>query len=255
MNAITAAAEAPVEVLIKIDVGLNRCGVDPVSTSAVKLARAIRANPSLVFAGIISHAGHAYRSAGPDEVRVIAEAERATMRAVSARIAAAGIPVPCVSVGSTPTVWLAKHFDGITEIRPGNSVFMDLTQESLGVAARSDLALSVVTSVVSVNSRYAIVDAGSKVLSSDRGPHGSTRLAGYGLALRLADGTDQMPVVALSEEHGFVEHQGRHIAIGERLRILPNHACTVVNLAHSLIAIDASGQLAYWPVDARACVH
>lgn len=255
LSAISAATKSPVEVLIKIDVGLKRCGVDPESSAAIELARAIHTNSSLGFAGIISHAGHSYRATGPDAVRVIAEAERATMTAVSSRILATGIPVPCVSVGSTPTIWLAESFKGITEIRPGNSVFMDLSQVSLGVADRSDLALSVIASVVSVNSRYAIIDAGSKVLSSDRGPHGSTRLSGYGIAQRLAVGMDEMPVVALSEEHGFVEHQGRAITIGERLRILPNHACTVVNLARSVVAFDSAGKTVDWPIEAHGCVY
>lgn len=230
------------------------CGVDPAGGAAQRLAQEIDDRDGLRFAGLISHAGHAYAAADAEAVRVIAEDERITMLRVAAGLERAGIAVPAISVGSTPTIWLAESFSGITEIRPGNYVFMDLTQVSLGVAARADVALSVLATVVSCNDRYAIIDAGSKVLSSDRGPHGSARLSGFGLASRLERPEDpEMTVVSLSEEHGFVEHGGRWPRIGERLRIVPNHSCTVVSLARSLAVIDGR-TCESWPVDAHGCV-
>ena len=175
------------------------------------------------------------------------------MVAMAERLSAADLAMPCVSVGSTPTVWAAQSFDGITEIRPGNYVFMDLTQVSLGIARRDELALSVLATVVSVNRSYAIVDAGSKVLSSDRGPHGSARLTGYGVAARLSAPDDDMIVVSLSEEHGFVAHEGRPLTIGERLRIWPNHACTVANLSRDLTLVEGRMVVGSLRVDAAAC--
>lgn len=241
-------------VQLKVDVGLHRCGVTPEGQEAARLAGLIVADPALHFAGIISHAGHAYSAPTPEVVTAIARHEHETMTAVADGIRRTGIAVPAISVGSTPTVWLGDRFDGISEIRPGNYVFMDLTQVCLGVAMRDDIALSVLATVVSCNERYAIIDAGSKVLSSDRGPHGSTRLAGYGVALRLGEpGAPDMPVVSLSEEHGFVAHVGHKPTIGERLRILPNHACAVVNLARRLAVTDQN-DIEVWPVDAHACV-
>lgn len=128
---------------------------------------------------------------------------------------------------------LAEQFDGVTEIRPGNAVFCDLTQVTLGAATRDDLALSIIATVVSVNDRFAIIDAGSKMLSSDRGAHGSARMTGIGRAQSLIEPWHDFPVASLSEEHGLVEHGGHPLAIGQRLRIWPNHACAVANLARS----------------------
>lgn len=254
LAAVAAGAGRDVEVMLEVDVGLKRCGVEPAGEEAQRLAAAIQNHPSLTFAGLLSHAGQAYGAEGPDGVRAVAEAERVAMTGLAGRLREAGIAVPAVSVGSTPTVWLGEHFEGLTEIRPGNCVFMDLTQASLGVAARSDIALSVIASVVSVNDRFAIVDAGSKVLSSDRGPHGSARLNGYGLAAPLDEPSHEMAVVSLSEEHGFLAHEGRPPALGEHVRIWPNHACPVVNLAKNLVIVNADGQTESWSVDARACV-
>jgi len=249
------ARGAVVKVQVKVDVGLHRCGVDPSTDAAEDLARKIADRPSLRFAGILSHAGHAYMAATPEAVRAIALKERLTMLEVADRIERCDIAVASISIGSTPTVWLNDGLEGVTELRPGNYVFMDLTQTSLGVAAIAEIALSVVATVVSCNDTYAIVDAGSKTLSCDRGPHGSTRLSGYGQAFRL-DSTDnvELPVVSLSEEHGFVAHGGQRLQVGERLRILPNHACTVVNLARAVAMADQDGTHEIWPVDAQACV-
>lgn len=249
-----ARADTPVEILIKVDVGLHRCGVDPASGLARELALRLHDQASTIFAGLLSHAGQAYAAAGPDEVKQIAEAERTIMTSLAKDLRQGGIDVSAVSVGSTPTVWLAECFDGISEIRPGNAVFMDMTQVSLGVARAQDLALSVIATVVSVNDRFAIIDAGSKVLSSDLGPHGSKRLTGYGLATLADKPVTEFQVVNLSEEHGFLAHQGRPPAIGTRVRIWPNHACPVVNLADRLVVVNGDGSLEEWPVEARGCV-
>ena len=256
--AISAAArscDATIEVMIEVDVGLQRCGVDPASELAIQLAARLAEHPSTRFAGLLSHAGHAYAARDAGHVRQIAEAERLTMTNLARNLRDAGIVVPAVSVGSTPTVWLGESFAGITELRPGNAVFMDLTQVSLGVALPQTMALSVLATVISVNSRFAIIDAGSKVLSSDVGPHGSKRLTGYGVACFLDEPSWEVPVVTLSEEHGFLAHGGKVPRIGARVRIWPNHACPVVNLADQLVAISTNGNIEIWTVDARGCVR
>jgi len=257
IEAISAAAracDAKVEVMVEVDVGLMRCGVDPVIGLAEELALRLGADPSTIFAGLLSHAGQAYAAKDADHVRQIAEAERRTMTGLARKLRNSGIDVPAISVGSTPTVWLADSFEGITELRPGNAVFMDLAQVSLGVALRQNVALSVLATVISVNDRFAIIDAGSKVLSSDVGPHGSKRLTGYGVACLVDDPAWEMPVVNLSEEHGFLAHGGKVPQIGSRVRIWPNHACPVVNLADQLVVVTANCTLERWPVDARGCV-
>jgi D-serine deaminase-like pyridoxal phosphate-dependent protein len=245
-------------VFVKIDVGLPRCGLLPEDPRLLELVHGIHGTPSLDFAGLLSHAGHAYAAADADEVRVIARAECRTMSRVREMLEKHGYAVPAVSVGSTPTVLAADTFDGITEIRPGNYVFLDGTALRLGLATLPEVALMVLATIVSANETYYIVDAGSKVLSSDKGAHGTAGTEHFGMAFpgdALQGQGEALRVVRLSEEHGFVERGAARLRIGERIVIVPNHACPVVNLADELIAWKASGAIERWKVAARGAVH
>jgi D-serine deaminase-like pyridoxal phosphate-dependent protein len=180
------------------------------------------------------------------------------MNRVHSRLADAGIDVAEVSVGSTPTVMASDSYDGITEVRPGNYVFMDRTQLSLGVASIDRIALTVLATVVSVNSDYAIIDAGSKVLSSDLGPHGTGRIEGYGIACSTGDEKwpDGAIIEKLSEEHGFIRLSDElDLHVGSRVRIIPNHSCVVANLSDRYVVLDSNGSMEFWRVDARGCVR
>ncbi|MGH6719609.1 MAG: alanine racemase, partial [Alphaproteobacteria bacterium] len=170
-----------VPVAVKIDVGLHRCGLAEDDPRLVPLVERIARAGSLRFHGLIAHAGHAYGAGDAQGVRRVAAEEAATLARARTRIEAAGHGVVEVSVGSTPTVLGSDSYDGITEIRPGNYVFLDLTPVRLGLVRLDDVALHILATVVSVNDDHAIVDAGSKVLSSDLGAHGSGR-GGFGLA-------------------------------------------------------------------------
>ncbi len=244
-------------VFIKIDVGLQRCGREPGDRLVPILAQALTKATGLNFRGLLSHAGQAYSAADGGAAARMAEEERLSMTALADRLRRAGCRVPEVSVGSTPTVLAARRFDGLTEIRPGNYVFMDQTPLRLGLIPPSHLALSVLSTVVSANARHAIVDAGSKTLSSDRGAHGADGLSGYGRAFALTEAAGReapLTVAKLSEEHGFVVLGGARLQPGDRLQIFPNHACPVVNLARQFYVRSAAA-IEPWAVDAAGCVR
>lgn len=142
------------------------------------------------------------------------------------RLRAAGIEVPSISVGSTPAVTAVDHLRGVDEIRPGNYALYDYTQTVLGSCAAADCAVTVLTSVVSrpTGAAHAVVDAGALAMSQDPGPNGH----GFGRIFadyRRGRLDRDLRLTALSQEHGIVS--GRP-AIGERLRVLPNHSCLTV---------------------------
>lgn len=249
-----------VGIYIKIDVGLGRVGLKPDAENLVSLAHLVAASPCLEFRGLLSHAGHCYAAAGREAVREVAESERHQLLAARARLRRSGLEVPELSVGSTPTVLAGSNFDGLREIRPGNYVFFDLTAVRLGVASLTEVSFSVLASVVSVNERYAIIDAGSKVLSSDLGPHGAGSIRGYGRAfpidIDISDTTvdSSLLVEKLSEEHGFVRHEGALLQIGSRLRVVPNHSCPVANLADWFHVLSQKQSSSRWRVAAAGKV-
>jgi D-serine deaminase-like pyridoxal phosphate-dependent protein len=244
-------------VFLEIDVGLHRCGMKETDPRLVHFIEEIHRSRALKFIGLLSHAGHAYAAKGADQVRRVAREESEVLNRIRSRIENIGFEVKEVSVGATPTFLVSTSYGGITEARPGNYVFMDLTPVRLGIASAQDVSLSVLATIVSANEEYFIIDAGSKVLSSDLGAHGTGSGLGYGVAYTLDDyevSAQGLSVARLSEEHGFVKRTGRNLAIGTRLRVIPNHACPVVNLAEQLIVIK-DGDLVCWSVDARAKVR
>lgn len=247
-----------VSVYIKIDVGLHRCGLREDDPNLVALARRASSGGHVRLAGLLSHAGHAYGATTPQEVTAIAREECAILQRVRRRLEGQGVAVNEVSVGSTPTVLASDAYDGITEIRPGNYVFMDQTCVRLGLIQPQRIALSVMATVVSANTDYFIVDAGSKVLSSDAGAHGTGGSTGYGTAYPLEDyagKTGGLTMVKLSEEHGFLRRASAGLTLGSRVRITPNHACPVANLAEELVVLREGQEAQRWKVAARGRVR
>lgn len=217
---------AEVDVWLKVDCGYGRAGVDPGSERALALARAIHDAPGPVFAGLLSHSGHAYGTASPEEAAAVAEEERRVMVGLADRLRDAGIPVRGVSVGSTPSMAHVRDLSGVTEARPGNYAFYDLTQVALGSCTVEEVAVTVLATVVSRATGHCVVDAGALALSKDPGPEEEPR--SYGRVCRdLHDPTPDpdLRVTSLSQEHGILSAP---LPVGTRVRILPNHSCLTV---------------------------
>jgi len=215
---------APFHVWLKIDCGYHRAGLPPDDPLTLPLAQDLAASPLLTFDGILTHSGHAYHGHSVDEIRGIAEQERAVMADLRARLRDDGIAVEA-SVGSTPAMSVVESLAGVNEARPGNYVFYDGMQVALGVCGVADVAMSVLASVVSSppGADHCVVDAGALALSKDPGsPHGAPGMGGiyeqYD-AGRLRDGVH---LTSLSQEHGIVNAP---LPVGDRIRILPNHSC------------------------------
>jgi D-serine deaminase-like pyridoxal phosphate-dependent protein len=155
------------------------------------------------------------------------------------KLRAQGIDVPTVSIGSTPTMSTIDHLDGIDEIRPGNYIFFDAFQATLGSCNFEDTALTVLTAVIHKDNfrKRLVVDAGAIALSKDRGPNGLDPECGYGHVLDIAGDETGMRVTSLSQEHGEIDARESELfdrtKVGDRLRILANHSClTAAQFSH-----------------------
>jgi D-serine deaminase-like pyridoxal phosphate-dependent protein len=215
----------PLHVWMEVDCGYGRTGVEPGGSSARELARRISDAPQLRFDGILTHGGQAYHGDSPADIARAAEQERSVMVDLAGRLRDEGIPVPGISVGSTPGMARARSLDGVTEARPGNYAFYDYTQVQLGSCGPEDCALTVLSTVVSSppGSDRSTCDAGALSLSKDPGPDAGPATMGE-IYRDYAAGElrEDVRLVSLSQEHGRLD--GR-LPLGERIRILPNHSC------------------------------
>lgn len=248
-----AHAGKTVDVLVKVDVGFHRCGIDPSAEHAIDLIRDVSRRPGLTLRGLLSHAGHAYHAHSEEELREMAESEAATMRYLVDRCRQAGLTIDEVSAGATPPARFSIQQNGFTEFRPGNYVYFDRTQVALGAATLDDCALTVVATVVSKPAPDRVIfDAGSKTLTND-GARGFTPAPGYGLVMRDGMTPDtNLLIERLSEEHATVRavNGATDLEPGDRVRILPNHSCVVSNLVDEAWLVDGD-RVSALPIEAR----
>jgi D-serine deaminase-like pyridoxal phosphate-dependent protein len=238
VDALESAARAAglrLHVWLEVDCGYHRSGVDPDAPASLALARRLASSAALTFDGLLTHAGHGYAAVDGAARRAVAEEERAVTVGFAERLRHAGVEVAAVSVGSTPTLAAAESLAGVDEARPGNYVFYDWMQAAAGVCAPEDVAVSVLTTVISHRDDlpHCIVDAGALAMSKDTGPRDADVRRGLGPLYRGLSGAALEPRVSLahvSQEHGFVEgprHEdvrGR-FRVGEKVRVMPNHSC------------------------------
>jgi D-serine deaminase-like pyridoxal phosphate-dependent protein len=238
-----------VDVCIEMD-SAGRSGlVDP--EQAGRLADEIAALPGLNLVGVMNY-GNAYGTSEPDEQARIGREEGEFAVAVANRLRAAGHAIDVVSVGSTPTTRHAARVDGVTELRAGVYAFMDLKQVSLGGSGTyDDCALTILATVVSHSrpDRY-ILDGGLKTFAGENYEWGT-----YGRVLDRPD----IVITRATEEHGIVilpdDVPDPGWRIGDRVRVIPNHACGTSNMHEELIAVDGERVVDRWQVIGRGRVR
>jgi D-serine deaminase-like pyridoxal phosphate-dependent protein len=219
--------------LIEIDCDGHRSGVLPTDTQRlVEIGRALEDGAEL--RGVLTHAGGSYTARGIEALRQCAEAERRSVVEAATILREAGMACPVVSVGSTPTAHNATDLIGVTEVRAGVFVFFDLVMAGIGVCQVDDIAVSVLATVVGHqrDKGWILVDAGWMALSQDRGTRRQAIDQGYGLVCDAAGIPYADLIVAdANQEHGIITVRPGSggvlpdLAIGDRVRILPNHAC------------------------------
>jgi D-serine deaminase-like pyridoxal phosphate-dependent protein len=233
--AATFLGGKPLTVLVECDTGGGRCGVQS-PAQALALARQIAMAPGLRFGGLMTY----------PPLHKPAEADR-WLGEAKALLEDAGLDVLVVTAGNSPDMWHTGDVT-ITERRPGTYVYYDRSQVAFGACTFSDCALTIVTMVVSrPTATRIVIDAGSKALSSDL-----LGLTGHGAVL----GNEGVIVKALSEEHGVIELDAPSDIprVGDRLRIVPNHACVVSNLFDTVHFIAGDDVVDTLPVAARGRV-
>ena len=248
VQAISEAAAAKgvtVRMLIEVNIGMDRCGVEP-GKPALELANQIRQSPNLKFEGLMGYEGHTV--AKPDLKERKANVQEAMQHLIDTKdyVEKHGIEVSIMSGGGTGTFNLTGSIPEMTEVQAGSYIFMDSTYRNVeGVGEQFDCSLSVLATVVSRPSTdRVIVDTGLKVLAKE-----------FGIPQPI--GITGVELTGLSEEHGTLKTVGQasdtnvSLTPGDKLEILPTHCCTTVNLHDRYYGIRNGIVESVWDIAAR----
>ena len=245
-----SAERLPLRVWIEIDSGEHRTGLEPEDDRVVGIGRLLAASPALLE-GVATHGGHSYRARDPDGIAAVADEERRAVNRAAERLRSAGFDVPAVSAGSTPTATHSRSGEGLTEIRAGVYMAGDLFQAAVGSHGETDLAVSVLASVISHKPEHdqIVIDAGGLALSKDRSTgalEGGDM--GYGLVADLSGdpGFGRLVVKGVHQEHGEIEAAAlpfERLPIGAKVRILPNHVCMTAGAYDRFVVVDGNDEV------------
>jgi len=231
LNAAALSAGVKVNYTIIIDSGLHRFGVLP--NKAVDFANSLKELKSLSFRGISTHPGHVYSALKHKDIQRYVEQEKSAIKTAVDALKNAGYTLEYITSGSTPTFFGAVSDEYINVFHPGNYIFNDYIQLSTETAKESECSLSVYATVISHPSTdMFICDAGAKCLGLDQGAHGNTAIKGHG----YVKSHPELTVDMLSEEVGKLYVEGSTtLKVGDKIEIIPNHACSSANLTNYLI--------------------
>ncbi len=233
--------------LIELDCDGHRSGLTPDDPLLVAIGRFLHTQDHTALAGVLTHAGESYNCRSTEAIRALADAERAAAVKSAGMLRGHDLPCPAVSVGSTPTANFSRDVAGVTEMRAGVFMFYDLVMAGLGVCRIEDIALSVLASVIGHQNDkgWIITDAGWMALSRDRGTAAQAIDQGYGLVCDVAGRPlGNLVMAGASQEHGIIaDRDGKasekpSLAVGDLVRVLPNHACATAAMHTSYQVVD-----------------
>ncbi len=227
--------DKPLKVLIECDTGAGRCGVQS-TDEVVDLAQKIHTSKGLTLGGLMT-----YPPMGKSQQ------VESWLKEAKAALLDNDLPCPKVSSGGTPNMWKSQEVPTADEHRSGTYIYNDRSLINAGLCGRDDCALSVRVTIVSTpTADRAIIDAGSKILTSDL-----LGMEGFGLIKEAPDAQ----IASLSEEHGIIDlsESEWQPKVGDLIHIIPNHACVVTNMVDHVYLAE-NGKIEKTPVLARGRV-
>jgi len=233
-------ATSTLGVLIKIDVGYHRTGVDPNNISYIDLLiQHIKQFPNLDFKGFLGHAGHSYSATTKAEIHEIHHDSMRIMQKLKKNYHPE-FPNIYTSLGDTPTCSMMDDFEGVDEIRPGNFVFYDLSQYGIGSCSIEQIAVAMACPVVAkhVERKELVIYGGGIHFSKDVDTMAKSKLPYYGYIVDLHNGnweiTDKQSYYSkMSQEHGIIQASDEcfeKYQVGDIIGVLPIHSCMTADL-------------------------
>jgi D-serine deaminase-like pyridoxal phosphate-dependent protein len=233
---------------LKVDVGYGRTGIAPSDVGCfVKLASQIQTAPQLSLRGLLTHSGHTYAARSKPEIEAIYRDTVDKMQVVREKLEAAGIPQVELSIGDTPSCSVVDDLSEVDEIRPGNFVFFDLMQLTIGACREEEIAVALACPVVAKHpeQQKLVIYGGAVHLSKEFLLAGDgTIVFGYVASLTVngwGARFEKSYVSSLSQEHGIIKADADVIdrfGVGDLVAILPVHSCLTVNLMGEYLTLE-----------------
>ena len=245
LSALGESLGKKLEVLIELDGGVNRGGVKPLKEAA-DFANTLRNMSGITIAGLMYYPGLIYAETTDEGVERLARKEHDDLLGTKELLVKEGFKIDILSGGNTPSALVPQFLEGISEVRPGNYIFNDCQRLYPGLVKPEDCAMRIISTVVCrPDDHSAIIDAGTKTLTSDSFPAMGAR---YGYILDHED----VLICKLNEEHGFLKSECKMpFNIGEKIAIIPNHACVTSNLCDQIYGFHSGVFSKMLKIDAR----
>lgn len=235
LQAVFKEAAQPIDVLIEVEVGENRSGVIT-NEQLIRLIKHIQTQSGVRLKGVFSHEGHSYKAQNAEDCRRICRESQLRTIQAAAIARELGASLDTVSIGATPSLMHSEILAGITEIRPGTYIFMDVGQGT-AIADYSRCAATVLATVISMPTAERIVlDTGAKALTLQTRSGGICTTTGYGLIKNSGD----VRLTGMYDEHGLIYNRELRtlLAVGDKIEVIPNHICPVCNLYDSAFLVS-----------------
>lgn len=234
-------------IYLKIDTGYHRTGLLTEDKKNIKkIVYLIKESSNLELTGVLAHAGHSYDVKNTDEIKYIQSQSIQQLQNVK-KLVSDYFPECIISVGDTPGCSVVDDFIGVDEIRPGNFVFYDIMQYSLGICSLNQIAIALACPVVAKHkSRNELTIYGGAIHLSKEALRNKENKKIYGLVVKLNDKGWGGPltnvyVSSLSQEHGIIKTTNKifdQVMVGDIVGILPTHSCLTANLMNSFLTLD-----------------
>jgi D-serine deaminase-like pyridoxal phosphate-dependent protein len=241
LSAAAAERGATIGVLVEVDIGMSRCGVPP-GEPACTLAQAIADLPGLRFDGLQAYEGHAMGIKDPDERAVVSRSSMQLALDTRRRIENSGLGVAIVSGGGTGTYRTVGCMPGVNELQVGSYVTMDWSYHER-VRGEFEMALSILTTVISASPDRFVLDVGVKGVGHEMGPP------------RVKEHPDWPIPTFGSEEHCTVRASGHGLKVGQKVELIPSHCCTTCNLYRRLVVHEDGRITDEWPIEASGALQ
>lgn len=244
LSELGEAMGRPLPVLVELDGGINRGGLKP-GQPLIEFGGSLRGLRGIAVEGVEYYGGDIYGCRTPEEIRLRARRERDEIVDCAAKLKALGFDMKVLSGGSSFSIRCPEELEGLTEVRAGNYIFNDNALLSIGMVPLERCAMRVHATVVARPDPFtSIVDAGSKTLTTDH--------VGFREGFGYIPEEPEAVITKLNEEHGFVRCEaGISWAVGDRITVIPNHACVVPNLCDEIYGVRGNELERPIPIEAR----